>query len=133
MIILILVLMVVGQIALLAVTDHLNFSENAAVITMTIIYPIIVIGGGWLLNHFLFHQSLPLVSKWRFQCWPILYAILADVLIYLFSWVAQTGFHSSFTTMSNWWLQFTMTVISAPLVEEYVFRGYIFGALDSIF
>ena len=133
MIILILVLMVVGQIAPLAVTDHLNFSENAAVITMTIIYPIIVIGGGWLLNHFLFHQSLPLVSKWRFQCWPILYAILADVLIYLFSWVAQTGFHSSFTTMSNWWLQFTMTVISAPLVEEYVFRGYIFGALDSIF
>lgn len=133
MIILILVLMVVGQIAPLAVTDHLNFSENAAVITMTIIYPIIVIGGGWLLNHFLLHQSLPLVSKWRFQCWPILYAILADVLIYLFSWVAQTGFHSSFTTMSNWWLQFAMTVISAPLVEEYVFRGYIFGALDSIF
>lgn len=35
--------------------------------------------------------------------------------------------------MINWWLQFTMTVISAPLVEEYVFRGYIFGALDSIF
>ena len=46
MIILILVLMVVGQIAPLAVADHLNFSENAAVITMTIIYPIIVIGGG---------------------------------------------------------------------------------------
>ena len=46
MIILILVLMVAGQIAPLAVADHLNFSENAAVITMTIIYPIIVIGGG---------------------------------------------------------------------------------------
>ncbi|OYS87315.1 hypothetical protein CBG24_07915 [Limosilactobacillus reuteri] len=67
MIILILVLMVVGQIAPLAVADHLNFSENAAVILMTVTYPIIVIGGGWLLNHFLFHQSLPLVSKWRFQ------------------------------------------------------------------
>lgn len=64
MIILILVLMVVGQIAPLAVADHLNFSENVAMIMMTIIYPIIVIGGGWLLNHFLFHQSLPLVSKW---------------------------------------------------------------------
>ena len=50
-IILILVLMVVGQIAPLAVADHLNFSENAAMITITIIYPIIVIGGGWLLNH----------------------------------------------------------------------------------
>ncbi|WP_143452355.1 CPBP family glutamic-type intramembrane protease [Limosilactobacillus reuteri] len=33
--------------------------------------------------------------------------------------------------MNNWWLQFTMTVVSAPLVEEYVFRGYVFGALDS--
>ena len=132
-IILILVLMVVGQIAPLAVADHLNFSENAAMITITIIYPIIVIGGGWLLNHFLFHQPLPLMAKWHFHWWPILYAILADVLIYLFSWIAQTGFHSSVTTMNNWWLQFTMTVVSAPLVEEYIFRGYIFGALDSIF
>lgn len=26
-----------------------------------------------------------------------------------------------------------MTVVSAPLVEEYIFRGYVFGALDSIF
>lgn len=45
MILLILVLMVVGQIAPLAVADHLNFSENTAVIIMTVTYPIIVIGG----------------------------------------------------------------------------------------
>ena len=73
------------------------------------------------------------MAKWNIHWWPILYAILADVLIYLFSWIAQTSFHSSVTTMNNWWLQFTMTVVSAPLVEEYVFRGYVFGALDSIF
>lgn len=133
MIIVVMIQMIVGQIAPLAVADHLNFSENAAVITMTIVYPIIVIGGGWLLNHFLFHQELPLVAKWHFKWWPIIYAILADGLVYLFSLLAQTGFHSSVTTMSNWWLQFAMTVISAPLVEEYVFRGYVFGALDSIF
>ena len=133
MIIVVMILMVVGQIAPLAVADHANLSENAAVITMTIVYPIIVIGGGWLLNHFLFRQHLPLVAKWHFQWWPIFYAILADGLVYLFSWLAQTGFHSSVTTMNNWWLQFAMTAVSAPLVEEYVFRGYIFGALDSIF
>ncbi len=133
MIIVVMILMVVGQIAPLAVADHVNLSENAAVITMTIVYPIIVIGGGWLLNHFLFRQHLPLVAKWHFQWWPIFYAILADGLVYLFSWLAQTGFHSSVTTVNNWWLQFAMTVISAPLVEEYVFRGYVFGALDSIF
>ena len=56
MIILILVLMVVGQITPLAVADHLNFSENTAVILMTVTYPIIVIGGVLLLNHLLFHQ-----------------------------------------------------------------------------
>lgn len=58
--------------------------------------------------------------------------ILADVLVYLFSWLARTGFRSSLTTANEWWLQFGMTVISAPLVEEYAFRGYIFGALNSI-
>ncbi|QFQ68496.1 CPBP family intramembrane glutamic endopeptidase [Lactobacillus kefiranofaciens] len=35
--------------------------------------------------------------------------------------------------MNDWWLQLTFTVISAPLVEEYTFRGYIFGVLDNIF
>lgn len=133
MIVVILALMVGGQVAPLAVADQLNLSENAAIITMTITYPIIVIGGGYLLNRFLFHQRLPLIRKWHFQWWPIAYAILADVLIYLVSWVVRTGFHSSVTTMNDWWLQLTFTVISAPLVEEYTFRGYIFGALDSIF
>lgn len=133
MIVLILGLMVAGQILPLAVADHLGFSENTAIIMMTILYPIIVIGGGYLLNRFLFRQRLPLVSNWHFQWWPIAYAILADMLIYLFSWIAQTGFHSSVTTMNGWWLQFVMNVISAPVVEEYTFRGYIFGAFDSIF
>lgn len=132
MIVGILALMVGGQVAPLAIADHLNFSENAALIMLTIAYPIIVIGGGYLLNRFLFHQQLPLVRKWHFQWWPIAYAILADVLVYLFSWIARTGFHSSLTTVNEWWLQFGMTVISAPLVEEYAFRGYIFGALNSI-
>lgn len=133
MTILILLLMVAGQIAPLAIADRLNLSANAAVIIMTVAYPIIVIGGGWLLNHFWFHQLLPLLTKWRFQLWPILYAVLADALIYLFSWIAQTGFHSSVSTMNSWWLQFIMTVVSAPLVEEYVFRGYIFGAFRALF
>lgn len=133
MIILILLLMVAGQIAPLAAADHLNLSENAAVMIMTVAYPIIVIGVGWLLNRFLFHQSLPLLTRWHFQWWPILYAVVADVLIYLVSWLAHTGFHSAVTTMNDWWLQFVMTVVSAPLVEEYVFRGYIFGAFRNLF
>lgn len=54
-------------------------------------------------------------------------------MIYLVSWAVRTDFHSSVTTMNNWWLQLAFTVISAPLVEEYAFRGYIFGALGSIF
>lgn len=130
---LILGLTVVGQIGPLALADHLNLSENAGIILMTILYPIIVIGGGYLLNRFFFRQRLPLVAKWHFQWWPLAYAVLADGLIYLFSWIAQTGFHSSVTTMNAWWLQFAMNVISAPLVEEYTFRGYIFGAFDSVF
>lgn len=133
MIVIILGLMIVGQILPLAIADHLNFSENTAIIAMTILYPIIVIGGGYLLNRFLFRQRLPLVSKWQFRWWPVGYIILADVLIYLFSWIARTNFYPSSTTMSDWWLQFAMNVISAPLVEEYTFRGYIFGAFDSIF
>lgn len=67
MIVVILGLMVGGQVAPLAVADHLNFSENTALIMMTIVYPIIVIGRGYLLNRFLFHQQLPLVRKWHFQ------------------------------------------------------------------
>lgn len=45
MIVVILALMVGGQVAPLAIADHLNFSENVALITMTIAYPVIVIGG----------------------------------------------------------------------------------------
>lgn len=133
MIVLILGLMVAGQFVPLALADHLDFSENTAIIMMTILYPVIVIGGGYLLNRFIFRKRLPLVSKWHFHWWPIGYAVLADVLVYLFSWIAQTGFHSSVSTMNGWWLQLAMNVVSAPLVEEYTFRGYIFGAFDSIF
>lgn len=126
-------LMVIGQIAPLVMADHLNLSVNTAIIIMTITYPIIVIGGGYLLNRFLFRQHLPLVAKWYFRWWPIKYTVLADALVYLFSYLSRTSFHSSVTTMNGWWLQFTLTVISAPLVEEYVFRGYIFGALSILF